>query len=87
MEQVLTGGPRNLAIYGKWASTLDFSGQERVLLKGFQYLNSSYVQVLWFHVCVYCVEPAGQSSRLCTCFGCMTCDLGLLSLKSNSVSH
>lgn len=62
------------------------------LPKGFWCSSSSYVLVFWFRVYVEWGKTLvlgtakGQSSFLCTHFGCMTWGLSWLSLKSKSAS-
>ena len=75
----------NLPIYGKGLQCLVASKSGPFMTE-----RVPVFKFLWFHweggKTFLLGVASGQSSLLCTYFGCMTCGFGLLSLKSRSVS-
>lgn len=86
--QVLIGGPWMLDIHGKGVSTQLDNGSlvsESGLVFKFQLCPGPLVP--WVGETLVLSAAGGKMSLLSAYPGCMTCGLGLLSLKSNSVSH
>lgn len=85
-RRVLIGGPGSLAIYGNRMSALAVPRRRGRSAPG-RFLCSSSgsvgARVLGWGTLAPGVA-GGRSFLLCACSGCMTCEVGLVSLKNNS---